>query len=448
MGRPAKVRLANKTPTMTGSALARYAERAVQPTPTKGANETSQAPHQIDRLPMPMLVFLLMVSLWDGFDVVALSQTLPELRKSFALSVSEGGQLVGLANSGTLLGYFLLRRADSVGRRSILLSSVLGYSLLSLASALAPSAALFLLTQFAARIFLVSALGAASLYISESLPARKVRSALSLLVATGAFGGVVCALLTPKLMGAGPGWRSVYLLGAVMLLTVPWGYLHLHETPSFARLTSRVTPSLTAMWTVQHRRNLLLCSFLWLLTYAANQSTITFWKEHAVADLSLSAAVAGTYLGLAALVAIPMSGFVGPLLNRVGKRRGALIVYGLWTLGILGSYLLPAGPLLRLALACLTSGASGGLIIATAFTTELFPTAQRGDAMAWSNSLLGRIGFIASPPLMSMLADAQGWTNTMPYLAVLPLSALVVVWLVPSRRHTPRDDNAPEWSGD
>ena len=237
-------------------------------------------------------------------------------------------------------------------------------------------------------------------------------------------------------MGAGPGWRSVNVFaGAVMLLTVPWGYLHLHETPSFARLTSRVTPSLTAMWTVQHRRNLLLCSFLWLYPCGKPEHHHVFGKSDAVADLSLSAAVAEQYLGLAALVTIPMSGFVGPLLNRVGKRRGALIVYGLWTLGILGSYLyLPAGPLLRLALACLTSGASGGLIIATAFTTELFPTAQRGDAMAWSNSLLGRIGFIASPPLMSMLADAQGWTNTMPYLAVLPLSALVVVWLVPNRR--------------
>ena len=76
-----------------------------------------------------------------AFDVVALSDA-ARTAQSFALSVS-GGQLVGLANSGTLLGYFLLRRADSVGRRSILLSSVLGYSLLSLASALAPSAALF-----------------------------------------------------------------------------------------------------------------------------------------------------------------------------------------------------------------------------------------------------------------------------------------------------------------
>lgn len=408
----------------------------MHPTPHDGTQAVDPNRHDTERLPIPLLVFLLLVALWDGFDAVAISQTLPELRNSFHLSVSEGGQLVGLANCGTLLGYFVLRSADTVGRRSILLVSVLGYSLLSLASALAPSPALFLLSQLIARIFLVSAMGAASLYVAESLPRGKVRSALSLLVATGAFGGVICALLAPKLMSSPLGWRGVYLLGAVMLLSLPWGIFKLREPPSFARLSGRIVPSLTALWIAPYRRSLLLCSFLWLVTYAVNQSTITFWKEHAFADLALSADVAGGYLGLAALVAIPVSALVGRLLNQIGLRRGSVVVYALWTLGVVGSYVLPAGPLLRLSLGLMTTGASGGLIIATTFTTELFPTAQRGDAMAWSNSLLGRLGFIVSPPLLSMMADARGWQNTMPLLAVLPLSALIVVWLAQDRSMT------------
>lgn len=390
-----------------------------------------------------MLAFLLLVSLWDGFDVVAMSQTLPELRNTFALSVVDGGQLVGLANCGTVLGYFVLRSADTVGRRPVLLGSVFGYSLLSILSGLSPSAGLFLLSQMAARIFLVSTLGAASLYVSESLPAEKTRGTLSLLVAAGSFGGVVCALLAPKLIATQLGWRSVYLFGGLMLVLLPVGLVRLPETPSFLTLKNRVAPSLTSIWKAGYGRKLVLCSLLWLFTYAVNQSAITFWKEHAMADLAFSAQRAGMYMGLAALVAIPTSALVGRLLNRIGLLWGCTLVYALWSLGILGSYLLSAGLLLRLSLSLLTCGASAGLIISITYTTELFPTEQRGDALAWSNSLLGRIGFIGSPLLMSALANTWGWVHTMPYLATLPACALLVLWFLPDRRVTKEEYKRP-----
>ena len=97
-------------------------------------------------------------------------------------------------------------------------------------------------------------------------------------------------------------------------------------------------------------------------------------------------------------------------------------------LGLLGSYLLPAGLGLRIALAMLLVGASGGLVIAATITAESFPTEQRGDGMAWTNGLLGRFGFVLSPLIVSGFAEVYGWPQTMPYLAVLPLIALLTVW--------------------
>ena len=90
--------------------------------------------------------------------------------------------------------------------------------------------------------------------------------------------------------------------------------------------------------------------------------------------------------------------------------------------------------LLRCALTIMVGTASGALVIATTVTAESFPTKQRGDAMAWSNSLLGRFGFVLSPLIMSSLAEERGWSKTMPFLASLPLVALLIVWrFVPNK---------------
>ena len=64
---------------------------------------------------------------------------------------------------------------------------------------------------------------------------------------------------------------------------------------------------------------------------------------------------------------------------------------------------------LTLALALGIFGSTAGLPVLTAFTTELFPTALRGDAYAWANNLIGRIGHVASPVVLGIAAEAVGW---------------------------------------
>lgn len=375
---------------------------------------------------------MLLVALWDGYVLVSLSQTLPELRAAFGLSVSEGGQLVALANLGTVFGYFVLRLSDSVGRRPVLLCSLLGYSLTSLASALAPSVLWFLVGQFGTRIFIVSALSTALLYVAEEFPSPIRRQAMALLVSAASLGGVLCAVLAPSLLATQQGWRSVYLFGSVAALGLPYGFLRVKETTGFRELRTRVIPSLTSVWRSGHGRMLLVCSSLSILTYSVNQSAVTFWKEHALAGLHIAPLQTGKYIALAAVLAIPMAAAVGPLLNRLGRLRGSLLVYLVLTVGVLGSYLLPAGTWLALSLMMLFGGASGALVIVSTITTESFPTEQRGDAMGWANSLLGRVGFVLSPLLVSTLSETKGWSSVVPYLAILPLFALLIVWrLVP-----------------
>src|SRR5437868_8589187 len=146
-----------------------------------------------------LLIFLCLVALWDGFELAALSQTLPSLRASFDLSIAQGGQLVALANVGTLFGYFLVRQADRIGRRPVLLVSVLGYSLAGIASGAATSFWPFLAAQFVSRIFIVGAMAGAMVYAVEEFPPERRARAIGTVLTSGSIGVVLCAVLTPRI---------------------------------------------------------------------------------------------------------------------------------------------------------------------------------------------------------------------------------------------------------
>ena len=74
---------------------------------------------------------------------------------------------------------------------------------------------------------------------------------------------------------------------------------------------------------------------------------------------------------------------------------------------------------------------SAVLPVLNAYTTELFPTDLRGDAFAWSNNLLGRIGYVGAPVIVGFLASSMGWGGAVSLSTIFPILALVLIlmWL-------------------
>jgi putative MFS transporter len=80
-------------------------------------------------------------------------------------------------------------------------------------------------------------------------------------------------------------------------------------------------------------------------------------------------------------------------------------------------------------------GASAVLPVLNAYNAELFPTHLRGDAFAWSNNLLGRIGYVIAPAGVGLAAGTYGWGLPVALTAVGPVLALVLIlWLLPETR--------------
>lgn len=86
---------------------------------------------------------------------------------------------------------------------------------------------------------------------------------------------------------------------------------------------------------------------------------------------------------------------------------------------------------------------SAVLPVLNAYTTELFPTELRGDAFAWANNLLGRIGYVLAPPIVGAAASQVGWGPAVGSTVLSLLLALVaILWLLPETKDRTLEETA------
>jgi len=175
---------------------------------------------------------------------------------------------------------------------------------------------------------------------------------------------------------------------------------------------------------------------IWALTYLCAQTAVTFWKEYATAPAPavgphLSDDEVGGMIVIGAVVAMPLVFAVGWLIDKLGRRRSAVVIFTLTAASAVAAYTLTDRLLLQVAVAGAIFGASAVLPVLNAFNTELFPTELRGAAFAWSNNLLGRVGYVLAPAAVGAAAEVFGWGPSVAVTAVGPIAAMVLIltWL-------------------
>ncbi len=379
-----------------------------------------------------LLIFLSVATFFEGYDVIALSQILPNLRADFGLSKTTGGLLVAGVNAGAIAAWWLVRRADWWGRRRTLAVTIAGYTIFTFATAFAVDAISFGVLQFLARVFLLAEWEISLIYASEEFPADRRGLVIGVIQGFSALGSVLCAVATPLLLATVFGWRAVYGVACVPLVLVVWARRNLRETQRFeqqvlARGAAREQPGFFDVLRGPWRRRVWLLGAIWFLSYCCTQNAITFWKEFALGERGWNDAQVATAVTIAAVVSMPLVFLAGKLLDVVGRKRGALIIYGLTAVGVAGGYSFES----RIALtAFLTLGVFGVAAIPPllgAFNTELFPTPLRAAAYAWANNGIGRIAYVLSPVFVALAAESVGWGAAVGATAIFPLLALLLI---------------------
>jgi putative MFS transporter len=399
------------------------------------SQETCVPPAKIplSRYQKQLFVFLSVATFFEGYDFFALTQILPNLRADMDLSKSDAGHLVTIINIGTILAYLLIRKADRWGRRSVLSLTIAGYTAFTFLTGFASNVYLFAACQLCARTFLIAEWATSMVYAAEEFPAARRGMVIGIISAFASLGAIICAGVVPLLLDTAYGWRSVYFIGIVPLVLLAFARRNLRESRRFAEhVRASENRSLFHIWTTPYRARLTYLSLIWGITYICNNTAVFFWKDFALSERGLTDAQVGQSITLAALVSAPLIFYAGALCDRMGRKWAATVIFTSSAIGVFGTYTLHGQWWLTLPLIFAIAGVSAVLPVLNAFTTELFPTELRGDAFAWANNLLGRIGYVVAPSILGTIAQDIGWGPTISATAFLPIVALgLILTLLP-----------------
>ncbi|HEY8515528.1 MAG TPA: MFS transporter [Candidatus Binatia bacterium] len=394
------------------------------------ATASGRAVTPLTRYQKWLFFFLSVATFFEGYDLFALAQILPNLRADMGLSPAYSGVLISVTSVGNVLAYFVVSRADRLGRRRVLTITIAGYTLFSFLTALAPDVWTFAVCQLVARMFLLGEYAVAMVYAAEEYPAERRGMVIGVIQACSSLGAITCAAVVPALLQTPLGWRSVYLVGTVPLVIIAFARRSLRETERFAREAAAgrtAQASFARIFRTPYRGRVLQLALIWSITFFCTQNAVAFWKEFALAERGMTDAQVGTALAFASIVSMPFLFFVGKLLDVIGRRRGATVVFSLTALGVFLGYTLESPTALTGALVVGIFGTSAVLPVLNTYTAELFPTELRSEAWAWANNLIARTAYLASPLAVGVVAESFGFGPTLAATALFPIVALVLI---------------------
>ncbi|TNE50299.1 MAG: MFS transporter [Deltaproteobacteria bacterium] len=380
-----------------------------------------------------LLFFLSVATFFEGYDFMALTQILPNLRESMGISVFGGTAMVAFINFGTMVAYVLIRKADVIGRRQMLMVTIVGYTIFTLISGFSTNVYMFAITQFVARVFLIGEWLVSMIYAAEEFPSDRRGMVIGIIQACSSLGAVVCAGVVPLLLKSSLGWRLVYFVGVIPLILIAFARRNIKESQRFTEgeTESGTSSSLFAIFKTPYRNRMLLMAAIWCLTYMCTHNAITFWKEYALGEQKMSDGQVGLIITVGALAAMPLVFFAGKLLDVWGRKAGSAVIYIITIVGVIGAYTFDQTWAQMTAMIFAVFGVTACLSVMNTYSTELFPTNLRANAFAWANNLLGRIGYVFSPLLIGVCADTKylgwGWGLTMQLSTIFPFIALALV---------------------
>ncbi len=407
-----------------------------------------------------LLMWLLVpAAFFNGFDAELRALLLPQLQKAFGV----GTAALGIANipigAGQFVAFFCVRLADRLGRRPILLVSLLGYALFTGLTASASSVVTFALYQSLGQVCLGTEYALAVLVVAEEMPPEHRGRAIGTLLVAAPLGAVAtAALLGAGLQHTDLGWRAFYLVGVVPLLAIGLARRLLHETTAFRRAAaggrSRPRVPLREVLARPWRRLVLALGALNFLEKVPVTAGAGWWVYYAEKERHLSTGLVAIDLGTA--YALGTLGYYacGRAIDRFGRRPvtatylGLGAVFGIALFQSAGE----AANFVLLVLAVFFGLGVGPAL--SALSAECFPTHVRAQAGAVVGNGFANAGELLGPALVGVLGARHGLIgsigDTVTILALLMPMAIVVVWrFVPETRgshlypESPSPDRAP-----
>ena len=334
----------------------------------------------------------------------------------------------------------------------MLLITIVAYTLLTGATALAPNAETFVVLQFLARAFAVAETILATVVIVEEFGPEHRGWGVGAAGAIQASGAGLASLLFGFVEILPYGWRALYVIGLVPLIFLTYWRRTLPETHRFLEQTEQVEKTVAArelLYGIAHlmRR---YPKRLWALSATVFVTSIAvsaagFFAPKYLQDVHgwspTDVALMSFFGGVFAIMGNPLAGWMSDRRGRRPVTAAFALGLGVVTIALYNSsgIVLPG---LWVALVFFSLGTS---VTESTYSAEMFPTRQRSTA-ASLKSLMSTIGAISGLALISVLFGMfeSNWT-AISVLACLCFGVpVIVLTLLPETARARLEDIAPD----
>lgn len=388
-------------------------------------------PRPLERREWGALALFAVIALVQGWTGAVITHVLPFVQRDYAMSDRAVFDLMTTIRVASLGAIAFSWWGDHRGRRIPLLVGVALLPAANLAAAFVDGPGAIAATQAAARIGAI-AIGALALVVLVEEVGDAVRGyAVGIYALVGSAGTGLGLLLRP-LGSEGDGWRLLFALSALPLLTFPLMVRRLRESRAFVRREHR--PALLTVLRRGHARRFWPMAGLAFAVSAFTSPAANLALLRLEQDLGWSAGGASLLLAVTAAPGVVLGVLIGGRMADVLGRRpteALAIICGVG--GGVAFYLLDGGLSMGLGIFVSNLGAFAFGPAFAAHRAELFPTGVRATAGAWivNASILGGIaGFAAG----RFVVDAWGIPATVTALGMIVLAAATLILPLPETR--------------
>jgi MFS family permease len=391
---------------------------------------------------------LMSATIFEGYDITIFHLCTPGIMTTFGMSDQQIGFVATLVRFGGILSFGIVASADLYGRRPILSTTVIVYTLFTLATALSSGILSFTVFQSAAQMFLAAEFGVAVTMVSEEFPDKARGRAIAALHTVAFLGVAAAAGLYPFVTASRWGWRGMYLLGIIPLILTAFLRRGLHETLRFqATETARelagaaretLMPKLRsslAQFAGPYHSRFILVAILWNSIGLVGGPTITFFSLLAIREHHWTAAQVGIWLIIAYLAGSAGSLLCGYAMDLIGRRTTTSIFYVLSAISMAIMFGSGWEGAVRFGIVATQFGYQAARTATSTLSAELFPTEVRAAGYSLTVQVIGQLGWTLSPLIVGMLSVPMGGIGKAASIFALgPLLGIIAIGYVPETR--------------
>ncbi|MEH6949269.1 MFS transporter [Bacillus sp. JJ634] len=354
--------------------------------------------------------------MFDALDVGMLSFIIAALKveEGWNLTDVQAGWIGSTQSIGMAVGALLFgAMADKVGRKNILIITLLLFSIGSGLSALVGTVSLFLILRFFIGMGLGGELPVASTLVSESVAPSKRGRVVVLLESFWALGWILSALISYFIIPT-YGWRIALILSALPAFYAVYLRFSLPDSPKYEELKPKEKQSMLQnmkkVWAKEYSKQTLILWVLWFCVVFSYYGMF-LWLPSVMLMKGFSLIKSFEYVLIMTLAQLPGYFTAAWFIEKMG-RKFVLITYLIGT--AVSAYFFGTAeelPLLitsGILLSFFNLGAWGALY---AYTPEQYPTVIRGTGAGMA-AAIGRIGGILGPLLVGYLVAANTSIST------------------------------------